>query len=703
MNVSEKFNVRGLELRLAEAEATIEALLSGQIDAMIDNESRTPVLLAQAQEAVSRERDRAQRYLDTPEVILLALDLEGRITLINRYACSILGWAAEELLGRNWFDVCSPVDSQHRLKKSFHNLLAGDLAIVENPIVNRAGGERLIEWRNTLLRDEADQVIGTFSCGTDITERRLSEANLRQTTSDLLERTKSLELQTAALHASEERTNYALGAARMGVWELDPVTQRITWSDTMAVVFGLTIEQTPKNFEDFIALVHCDDRQLVQDSLARAAHEGTEFKEEFRVCWPDGTSHWITSQARMRQHDDNAPAHWLGIGTDISDQKALEAQFRQAQKMEAVGQLAGGVAHDFNNLLTVILGYSDIVLGTFEPQDRRRQQLAAIIEAGRRATGLTKQLLAFSRKQVLQPKVIDLNSLVNGMDDMLRRLVGENVDLVSVLANELGSVRADLGQIEQVLMNLVVNARDAMPQGGRLSIETANVELETSSIRDMEIAAGPYVMLAVNDSGSGMSNTTKQHLFEPFFTTKEQGKGTGLGLATVYGIVKQSGGYIWVYTELGEGTTFKIYLPRSYDHDKSEKRTSENESMMVGTETVLVVEDEEAVRLLTRSILETAGYRVFDAAHPILAQALFKEHGNIFNLLVTDVIMPGLSGPKLFETLSAQYPDLKVLFVSGYTDDTIVHQGQLNPDVEFLQKPFTATALRRKVRNILDQ
>jgi PAS domain S-box-containing protein len=666
-------------------------------------EAHTRLERRQADAAVREERDRAQRYLDMPEVILLALDSSGRITLPNRYACSVLGWAAHELIGRDWIATCIPPGIREALTKRFHNLIAGDLsAIAENAVLTRSGEERLIEWRNTLLRDDAGHVIGTFSSGTDITERRRAEIALRKTTADLLERTNALEQHATALRGSEERTNYALGAARMGVWEVDLLTQQFTWSETMAPVFGLTREQAPTSLDGFLALIHPDDRRLVENALTEAARLRTDFKEEFRVLWPDGTSHWIAGQARMLRHADDEPAHWLGIGTDISDRKSLEAQFRQAQKMEAVGQLAGGVAHDFNNLLTAILGYSNFVIDTFGPQDRRRADLEEVIKAGQRAAALTRQLLAFSRRQVLQPSAVDLNGLVTGMRQMLSRLIGEHVDLVPILAPDLGAVRADPGQLEQVLMNLVVNARDAMPSGGRLAIETANVELDESFMQDVVIHPGSYVMLAVSDSGIGMDEATKQQLFEPFFTTKDPGKGTGLGLATVYGIVKQSGGYIWVFSEPGKGATFKVYLPRASGDIEVEKSTV-SEEMAVGTETVLIVEDEEAVRLLTRRILEEAGYRVFDAANPEQAEALFAQNRNLFNLLVTDVIMPGSSGPKLFERLAQLRPDLKVLYVSGYTDDTIVHQGQLDPGVALLQKPFTADALNRRIREVLDR
>jgi PAS domain S-box-containing protein len=510
------------------------------------------------------------------------------------------------------------------------------------------------------------------------------------------------QIDVAALRKNEERTTYALGVTRMGVWEIDIATRQMTWSTTMAPVFGLRPEQAPGDVQGFFQLIHPDDRQMVEASFSQAEQAGTDFKEEFRVLWPDGSSHWIAGRARLARAREDESAHWLGVIMDIGERKTLEAQFRQAQKMEAVGQLAGGVAHDFNNLLTSILGYSGFVIDSFSPQDERRADMDEVIKAGERAAGLTRQLLAFSRKQVLQPTRLDLNALVTGMYPMLSRLIGEQVELVPSLAPELSTVRADPGQLEQVLMNLVVNARDAMPSGGRLMIQTANVELDGSFMQDVKIHPGPYVMLAVSDTGDGMTEATKSRLFEPFFTTKGPGKGTGLGLATVYGIVKQSGGYVWVFSDLGKGTSFKVYLPRSEEGAQAVIPLSPDETPCVGTETILVVEDEEAVRLLTRRILEEARYRIFDAPNPQQAEELFGRHPNTFNLLLTDVVMPGSSGPKLFERLVRRQSNLRVLYLSGYTDPTMVDGGQLDPGVPLLQKPFAANALKRRVREVLD-
>jgi signal transduction histidine kinase/CheY-like chemotaxis protein len=378
-----------------------------------------------------------------------------------------------------------------------------------------------------------------------------------------------------------------------------------------------------------------------------------------------------------------------------------EDQIRHLQKMEAVGRLAGGIAHDFNNLLTVITGYSQLLLGTLPVGDPMRRGVDLIQTTAQRAAGLTRQLLAFSRKQVLAPTVLDLNEVVPGMAAMLQRLIGETIELEFRPGQELGSVKVDLGQLEQVIVNLVVNARDAMPKGGRITLETANVELrEDHARRHIGVTTGSYAMLTVTDTGTGMDPETQSHIFEPFFTTKEPGQGTGLGLATVYGIVRQSGGSISVDSEPGEGSTFTIYLPRV--QEAPEKREAASLPPARGSETLLVVEDENEVRVLVQKILEDYGYIVLSAGTIAEALRIAERHAGPIHLLVTDMVMPQMSGSELAECLRSLRPEVAALYMSGYTDHAIVNDGRSGHGAPFIQKPFTPDALARKVREVLD-
>jgi nitrogen-specific signal transduction histidine kinase len=400
-----------------------------------------------------------------------------------------------------------------------------------------------------------------------------------------------------------------------------------------------------------------------------------------------------------------------GVIRDITERKqteeemaAVQEQFRQSQKIEAVGQLAGGIAHDFNNLLTVIKGYSQLSLIQFKESDPLKVNIDEINKATDRAADLIRQLLAFSRRQVMEMRVLDLNILLQNLNKMLRRVIGEDIELVTRLADDLGRVKVDPGQIEQVIMNLTVNARDAMIEGGKLTIETANVELDEEYARThVGVIPGRCVMLSVNDTGVGITPEVRERIFEPFFTTKKEGEGTGLGLSTVYGIVKQSGGNIWVYSEPEKGTTFKIYLPLVNEPLEEKKERVVKEASPRGNETILVVEDDEVVRKLAVRILREQGYRVLEASQGVDAFLICEEHKGPIHLLVTDVVMPKMSGRELAERITSIRQEVKVLYMSGYPDDTVAHHGILNEGMNYIQKPFTLEGLARKVRGVLDK
>jgi PAS domain S-box-containing protein len=422
---------------------------------------------------------------------------------------------------------------------------------------------------------------------------------------------------------------------------------------------------------------------------------------EVRWKRKDGSVITVRLSGRAATELDEADQALEIIAEDITERRALEDQFRQAQKMEAVGRLAGGVAHDFNNLLMVVSGYTEVLMEALDQNDPLLVKVQAIQQAADRATTLTRQLLAFSRKQLLELKVVDVNSIVADMERLLRPLIGENIDLTTKLTPNVGHTRADAGQLEQVIMNLVVNAKDAMPDGGRILIQTSEADPDTARREHSLIEPGTYILLSVSDTGAGMDRETQSRIFEPFFTTKEKGKGTGLGLSTVYGIVKQGGGYIFAQSEPGCGTTFRIYLPRVADPADSPRVDKHAQAAAGGSETVLLVEDEESVRELVRETLKTRGYKVIEASDGIAGMRVSEEYQGNIEILITDVVMPGMSGRELAKRVAAARPNIRVLYLSGYTEDAIIHEGALEPGTGFLQKPFTLQVLARKVREVL--
>jgi two-component system cell cycle sensor histidine kinase/response regulator CckA len=505
----------------------------------------------------------------------------------------------------------------------------------------------------------------------------------------------------AALRASEERFRALVENSSDALLLLDAEC-RVTYT-TLSSRRHLDWKADDVVGHSVFDFLHTDDREAMTGRMAETLQNpGAPVTAEARFQHADGIYRTMEVVAVNRLGDPSVRAIVVNA-RDITDRRRLEEHLRMVQKMEAVGALAGGVAHDFNNLLTAILGYCNLMLDDVPKEDPLRQDLEEIRSAGERAAALTRQLLAFSRRQMLQPQIVDVNTLVRQLEKLLRRMLTEDVVLVTALAPDLHTVKVDPASIEQVLVNLAVNSRDAMPDGGQLTIETANVELDSGYAEThVPVIPGRYVMLAVGDTGQGIDAATKARIFEPFFTTKEQGKGSGLGLATVYGIVKQSGGYIWVYSELGHGTVFKVYFPvAELPADPPRGQRNDADLRKQAWETVLLVEDEDAVRALAREVLRRQGYVVLEARHGVDALRLAEGHLDDIHLMITDVVMPHMGGRELAERLCSLRRKMKVLFMSGYTDHALMNRA-LTPGSSFLQKPFNPEALARKVRQILD-
>jgi two-component system cell cycle sensor histidine kinase/response regulator CckA len=481
---------------------------------------------------------------------------------------------------------------------------------------------------------------------------------------------------------------------------VDTKGQRLYNSPSYEKLLGYSQEELGKTsaFEQ----IHADDRQAVVDAANDARRTGMGRTVQYRIRHKD--SRWLTleSTASVVRNRDGEVEKLVVVNRDITERKQLEEQLYRSQKLEAIGRLSGGVAHDFNNLLGLMIGYSEALQDRIPPDDPYREAVDEIQNAGKRAAALTQQLLAFSRKQVLEPRILNLNTIIQDVEKMLRRLLGEDIEMQLVLAPDTCSVKADRSQIEQVILNLVVNARDAMPDGGKLIIETGNWELDRSTVlRHPYVIPGPYAMLKVTDTGCGMDAALQSHIFEPFFTTKEKGKGTGLGLATAYGVIKQSGGYIWVDSEVGKGTTFRIYLPQVSAVAEAAPEVKAAPKVASERRTILIVEDERSLRKLTRKTLSDAGHNVFEAGDASEALEVSRKTKDTIDLLLTDVIMPGMSGKKLADVLIAERPGIGVLYMSGYTDGEIATHGILDEGTAILRKPFTRDELMRRVEDAL--
>jgi PAS domain S-box-containing protein len=534
---------------------------------------------------------------------------------------------------------------------------------------------------------EDGRLTGIWGTQRDITERKAAEEAVRAARNEL----------AALVHASP-----------LPIVGLRPTGEVVSWNRAAETVFGWTRDETLGRRLPTVP----EDKQEEFDRLLAQGVSGHPFTGfETRRVRRDGTPLDVSISTAPLYDAEGKPAGLVAIYTDITGRRRAEEELRQsqeelrqAQKMEAVGRLAGGIAHDFNNLLTAILSYSEMLLAELPPGDAMREDLEQIHQAGSRASELTNQLLAFSRRQLLQLRSVNLNGVVLAVDRILRRLIGEDIELRTVLAPDLRTTRADAGQLEQVLLNLAVNSRDAMPAGGRLTIGTANVEVgEGAAARWGRLQPGAYVTLTVRDTGTGMAPEVQERIFEPFFTTKEQGRGTGLGLSTVYGIVKQVGGDIFVSSAPGQGSAFTIYLPASDDASTPADSPAPSAPVRGAAETILLVEDEQVVRNLTREILVRNGYAVLEASDGLDALRAARAHTGIIHLMLTDVVMPRMSGRELVEQIRPVRPEMRVLYVSGYSEEAIASQGQLTPGVELLPKPFTPGLLTAKIREILDR
>jgi PAS domain S-box-containing protein len=606
------------------------------------------------------------------------VDERNMITYINKRFADLLGYRPEEMIGRPVADFVDP-EYWNRLREQGERRRRGEAAPYEIAWRRRDG-----QGIHTLMSpepvfDEQGGFKGSSAVITDISERKQMEE---------------------ALKKSEERYRLLVENANEAILVIQGGLIRFVNPKAVAIMRWGNQELTPKPFLDF---VHPEDRETVlRRYQERLTGQPLPSIYSFRLLDQEGNTIWVEINA-VQVNWEGEPAALVFL-TDITEKKQLELQFLQAQKMEAIGRLAGGVAHDFNNLLTSILGHADLMLLALRPGDPLVSDIREIKKAADRATDLTRQLLAFSRKQILQPKVLNLNQVIGDMKKMLRRMIGEDIELETNLAPDLGQVLVDPGQIDQVIMNLVINARDALPQGGKLAVTTQNAAITADEGRRyVGSKPGAYVLLVVQDDGLGMSAEVQSHIFEPFFTTKELGKGTGLGLSTVYGIVKQSNGYIWVESEPGRGTTFKIYLPRIEGRAASAIRPEKAPHSYQGTETILLVEDNDLVRQLAHSVLEQFGYRVLEARNGAEAHRLSRGYEGKIDLLLTDVVMPGMSGQALAERIREGRPTTEILFMSGYSEEVTLEQGSLAGGRRFLQKPFSPAELGQRVRELLDK
>ena len=627
---------------------------------------------------LTASRDLLGTAIDVSPHGIILVDPAGRIVLVNRQTCAIFGYEESDLLGQR-IDLLLP-DRFRDTHAAHHEAYRRD------PVPRQMGHGREL----AALRKDGREV--TVEIGLAPVKRE-GQVFVIATIIDVTQR-KETQAQLQWLSLAVEQSPIAVVMTDMA-GTIEYVNAAFTANTGYAA--SEVLGKNPRMLQSG------DTPVEVYRDLWQTILDGRVWRGELVNRRKDGTRYTDAMWVYPIKDAGGRVIRMLALKEDVTRQRSLEQQLRQAQRMESIGRLAGGVAHDFNNVLTAIFGYSELMAEGFAVGTHERDDLEEIRKAAQRASGLTRQLLAFSRQQVLLPIVLNPNELIENLEKMLGRMIGEDIRFGLSLSPTIGNIRADPGQIEQVLMNLVVNARDAMPNGGSLLIETSNVLLDEQYVLEHQVVLpGPYVLIAVSDTGTGIPPEVVSRIFEPFFTTKEVGKGTGLGLSTVYGIVKQSGGYIWVYSEAGKGTTFKTYLPR-VDAPSEVGIPATPPSELTGTETILLAEDDEIIRALTKNILTKFGYRVLDAPHPQAALSAAEAHQGPIHLLLTDVVMPGASGRELAWEIAKTRPDTKVLFISGYTGEAMIQHGLIDPGLNYLQKPFTPTVLATRVREVLSR
>ncbi|HTD21539.1 MAG TPA: PAS domain S-box protein [Terriglobales bacterium] len=675
-----------LVLLMAAEVARVQLEIAGMAVLLSLVISYARLLLAQREQQHSAEALRLNHNLlqaiieGTSEAIFIK-GLQGRYIMINTAGAGLLGRPAYEVIGKDDRDFFS-ADMVQQIVQEDRSVIESAKTHTYESVRTIAGAPRIFLATKSPYRDAQGNVMGLIGISLDITERKQAEQ---------------------AVQESEKRFRTLFQGSTIGISLIDMEGNAVDTNPAYRKMLALS-PQEPVSNALFDELTYPANRQADAARYAELiSGRRDQDRREKRYVLRDGRTVWADLNLSVLKDFQGKPQYVMAMAIDISERKRLEEQLRLAQRMEAIGTLSGGIAHDFNNILTVVKGYADLVLSRSRLDHELRTQVEQIDGAAEQAAALTRQLLAFSRRQVLQPKVFDLNVLVIDMEKMLRRLIGEHIEMTTVTGPELSLVKADRSQIEQVIMNLVVNARDVMPNGGQLTLETSNKNLDESWAREhVGAVPGHYVMLAVSDTGVGMDSEVQAHIFEPFFTTKEPGKGTGLGLSMVYGIVKQSGGYIWVYSEPGRGTTFKIYLPRVDEPTVVTRAERLPAAAVKGNETILLVEDDQGVRELTRAVLTASGYSVLIGDDALAVASLCERYTGPIHLLLTDMVMPGLSGPELATQVVARRPQIKVLYMSGYTNSALFQQRVLDADVFFLQKPFTPASLTVKVREVLD-